>query len=87
MQLFYPVLETLGTPCNQSDTEQKYGTHLEHLHWHLGGKGQSDRGAHINGWGLWRCSLRVVGGLLSLLLAAFLLLKLLPHQLLAQQDA
>ncbi|TNN73514.1 hypothetical protein EYF80_016304 [Liparis tanakae] len=48
---------------------------------------QTAGGADIDGRGLGRCGLWVLGSLLSLALPALLLLKLLPHQLLAQQDA
>lgn len=61
--------------------------HLQHLHRHLSDRGQASRDADANGGRLGHAGLRVLHGLLPQLLPPLLLLELLPHQLLPQQDA
>ena len=61
--------------------------HLQHLHGHLSDRWEAGRDADANGGRLGRAGLRVLHGLLPQLLPPLLLLELLPHQLLPQQDA
>ena len=87
---FYTVITLTNhsrRPLPPSPRTRAAAAYLEHLHWHLGSGRQTGRDADIDGRGLGRGGLWVLGGLLSLLLPPLLLLKLLPHQLLAKQDA